>query len=641
MPVRLSDISFSYGGKPILNNLSASLGLGERVALIGPNGSGKSTLLDIIAGRQTADSGRVEILPHIRTGYLRQASGSLPLEGSIESIMRQAMARVFELEVLLEQLRQNMALTPAESPEYSILETQYQKAEDEFRSLDGYQAEVKINQILTGLGFGTFGRAVSVQSLSGGEAARLMLCSILARDPDLLILDEATNHLDFKMLAWLEDYLAGFRGAVLTVSHDRFFLDRVTSVTWELEQGGIVRYNAPYSRYLTLRHERIERLEKEYEFNRRRTEKLADYAARNRERASTAALARSRQRMLERLDDVEKPPAVQRAPKISFAAPARSGQTVLQVKGITVSVGQSPKRRLLMESLSFEVRRTDRLAIVGPNGAGKSSLMLALIGRLLPESGEIIWGGKTKIGFFSQAASEFDPNKEVARSLMDAFPHCSRFEILSRIAGLGLTQEDASKKVGMLSGGEYARLKLARLILEEPNVLLLDEPTNHLDILSREALDRALESFEGTIIIISHDRWLLSRIAAQVLWLEGDGSFAFFPNGLEELTLALKEREALPSRNVKAKGKANTARRIRRERSLSAANKHNAASLEEEIFKHESELAEICCELESPLSVLSHDRLFELTDRLACVQAALDKLYESWHSALEAFDKSP
>jgi ATP-binding cassette subfamily F protein 3 len=637
MSVSLSHVNYSFGAQQVLIDVTAAIAPGERIGLIGPNGAGKTTLLGIISGVLTPDSGSVHILPNLRMGYLRQTDAN-PLDGDIEAVMRRALSRVFELEQELLEINNQMAACDPGIPRYRELEDLHHKAEDEFRSLDGYHAHVKISRVLTGLGFGSFDRATPVNTLSGGEYTRLMLCRLLVESPELLILDEATNHLDFSMLTWLEEFLAEYKGAILAVSHDRYFLNRITSTTWELEQGTIVRYPAPYGRYVALREERRSRLEKEFEAHQREVARLFDYAERNMARASTSASAKSRLRMIEHMGEAKRPVLPQKPPSIVFSAASRPVQTVLKAEFLSLSVENNETRRTLVDSLSFTVTRGERLAIVGPNGAGKSTLLQALTGSFKPDNGTVTWGRNVKTALFAQDAGVFSPNQRVIDALWDAFPLCSEFDLRSMLACLGLTGEDIYKKISMLSGGERARLKLAYLIFEKGNVLLLDEPTNHLDIDAREALESALYAFEGTILVVSHDRWLLTRLPTRILWVTGDGSFRFFEGGFDAMQQVLAQ-ESPPPPPLKKPLIRQKSHRSRAARSRQTEKKQLIALLEDDIASAENELADVQNSLADPDTIESHTELAELTQRLSDLHLRLENLYSDWQSALDSSDQ--
>jgi ATP-binding cassette subfamily F protein 3 len=542
---------------------------------------------------------------------------------------------VYALEKQLEHISEMMSKTDPHSTRYRELEEKHQLAEDAFRSLDGYQAQVKIDKVLTGLGFGSFDRKTPVRTLSGGEYTRLMLCRLLVESPDLLILDEATNHLDFSMLSWLEAYLSDYRGAILAVSHDRYFLDRVTSTTWELEQGTVVRYPAPYGRYLALREQRLERLEKEYEAHQREVARLSDYVARNMARASTAASAKSRLRMIEHLGEAKRPAMPERPPRIVFESGPRPVQTVLQTQGLILSVKNNTNRRILVDNLSLTVLRGERLAIVGPNGAGKTTLLKALTGSFPLDFGSINWGRNVHTALYAQDAGDIAPDKRVIDTLWDAFPKSSELKLRSTLAGFGLTGDDVFKNVGMLSGGERARLKLAHLSMENANVLLLDEPTNHLDVNAREALENALRAYEGTLLVFHTTVGCCLVLRGASSGSEETVHIGSLKTGSTPCSRNYFKKQHPSPQTQKKPAQDKINRRSRAGRALSVENNRTIALIEEEIAKAEDQLLQIHRDLSSPDIISDHIRLTDLTQQLYDLQNHLENLYQNWHDAVD------
>lgn len=638
MLLSLQDVGKSYGAERILEHVTLSIEDRDRIALIGPNGAGKTTLLNLLTGALEHDEGEIVKSPELRIGYLRQNDG-LSGDGTIESEMAEALGEVFHLErEMLSCGEQMAALTDHESAAYKDLAARYQHLNEAYDSLDGYGAQVRINTVLTGMGFGTFDRQTRVATLSGGERTRLMLCKLLVESPELLILDEATNHLDFKMLGWLEDYLLAYRGAVLTVSHDRYFLDRVTTSTWEIERGTVVRYPAPYSRYLVLRNERLARMEKEYERYCQETARLQDYVDRNMVRASTAQSAKSRLKMIEHLDQVEAPPKPEAPPAFHFPTKLRPVSDVLIANDLTIRVGEGAGQKTLADDISIHVKRGERVAIIGENGAGKSTLLRTIVGDLLPASGEIVWGRNTRVSRFEQDFSDLHADKTALMELWDRFPRESEHRLRSLLGALRLQGEDAFKTIGVLSGGERARIKFAILTLEEGNVLVLDEPTNHLDIPAKEALEEALLHYEGTLIIVSHDRWLLSHVPTRILLLQNaamqsfDGNYEVVRDQLEE-----HNRAATPAPQPSAAASSNGAtqfHRSRAQRSAEAAAKRRQAQLEASIAETEEAIERAQQSLADPAVASDYEALSAVTDELTALQETLDRLYAEWDELL-------
>lgn len=642
MLMTISDLGKSFGAERIFEKINAKIEDRDRIALIGPNGAGKTTLLNLIAGLDEPDEGSISRADTLRIGYLRQNGGLLP-DGTIESEMRRALGEVFEIEQQMLKTGERMAaLTDHGSGEYHRLEREYQSLEERYLSLDGYGAQVKINTVLSGMGFGGFERSTPVERMSGGERTRLMLAKLLVEQPELLILDEATNHLDFRMLGWLEEYLLGYKGAILTVSHDRYFLDRVTTATWEIENLSLITYPAPYGRYLTLREERLERMEKEYERYTQEVARLQDYHDRNIVRATTSSSAKSRLRMIEHLGEAEKPFVPMKPPKFSFTPKLRPVSDILIAENLTLEVGEGERHKTLLSDFSLHVKRGERLAIIGENGAGKSTLLKTLTGRLPHRRGSVEWGRNVRLSVFEQDSSDLHPDKTALMELWDRFPSSTEHELRTLLGGLQLVGEEAFKKIGVLSGGERARIKLAFLMMEHANVLVMDEPTNHLDIPAKESLEQALLRYEGTLIIVSHDRYLLSRLPTRILRM-ADGCAESFEGNFEEMQrqLALREEREREQKQIpmpKAAGEESAAAkdyyRSKAQRRAEAEQKRRTAELEAEIARLEAAVQEAQDQLAAPEAVSDFERLTELTEQISGYEQALEAAYQEWDRLL-------
>ncbi len=639
MLLTLNDIGKSFGAERIFQHINAAVNEQDRIALIGPNGAGKTTLLNIIAGLEEPDEGNVARAGTLNVGYLRQ-NGGLSADGTIESEMKRALQEVYAVEQAMLATGEQMAAVPPGTARYTELEQDYQRLEAKFSSLDGYQAAVKISTVLNGMGFGGFDAATPVASMSGGERTRLMLAKLLVEAPGLLILDEATNHLDFKMLAWLEDYLATYRGAILTVSHDRYFLDRVTNATWELENLSLVAYPAPYGRYLSLRAERLERMEKDYERHIQEVARLQDYADRNMARASTASSAKSRLRMIEHLGEAQKPFVPKRPPLIRFEPKSRPVSDVLLARRLSIAVGEGTQYRALLKDADIHIKRGERVAIIGENGAGKSTLLKTLIGKRPAAGGDIAWGRNVALSCFEQDSSDLHPDKTALMELWDRFPLSNEHTLRTLLGGLHLEGEEAFKTIGVLSGGERARIKLAVVMLEHGNVLVMDEPTNHLDIPAKEALETALLKFEGTVVVVSHDRYLLSHLPTRILRM-ADGALQSFEGGFEEmqaqlqLAAAASPEKAQSVETPKADSDAQKAfYRSKAQRSAEVAAKRRMERLEQDIASTEAQLDELQQTLADPAVGGDYEQLSQLTQQIAALEVQLGGYYAEWDQLL-------
>jgi len=633
MLITLTDVGKSFGAERIFENINVTINDSERIALIGANGAGKTTLLNLITSGGE-DEGEISRRDGLRIGYLRQ-NGGLTSGSTIQNEMRRALGETYAVELAMQETAERMSQqSDHNSTEYHRLEEDYQRLEAKFASLDGYQADVKINTVLNGMGFGSFDRNTPVDSMSGGERTRLMLAKLLVESPDLLILDEATNHLDFKMLAWLEDYLKGYKGAILTVSHDRYFLDRVTSVTWEIENLSLVRYPANYSKYLILKKDRNERMEKEYERYVQEVARLQDYVDRNIVRATTASSAKSRIKMIEHLDVKEKPYLPPKPPKMRFDPKLRPVSDVLQVSGLEVTVGSGDSRRTLLEHADIHVKRGERVAIIGENGTGKSTLLKTLAGKLPYRKGVIEWGRNVKFSCFEQDSSDLHSEKTAIMELWDRFPQSTELQLRSLLGSLQLVGEEAFKTVGVLSGGERARIKLAIVMMEHGNLLLMDEPTNHLDIPAKEALEAALMEFDGTLIIVSHDRYLLSRLPTRIIRL-ADGSLESFTEGFETMQQQLVERELKEKSHAapKAEQPGEEKQRYYRskaQRSAEIAAQKKLAKLESDIAETEALLESLQQQMSEPDIAGDFEKLTEISEKIAELEKQLEEYYSQW-----------
>ncbi len=638
MLLTLNNIGKSFGAERIFQHINAAVNAQDRIALIGPNGAGKTTLLNIIAGYEQPDEGSIAHAGALSVGYLRQ-NGGLSADGTIESEMKRALQAVYDVEQAMLATGEQLAVQAPGTARYAELEQQYQRLEAQFASLDGYQATVKINTVLNGMGFGCFAASTPVSSMSGGERTRLLLAKLLVEAPDLLILDEATNHLDFKMLSWLEDYLSTYRGAIMTVSHDRYFLDRVTHITWELENLSLVCYPAPYGRYLALRAERLERMEKEYERHIQEVARLQNYADRNMARASTSASAKSRLKMIEHLGEAPRPYVPKRPPLIRFEPKSRPVSDVLSARRLTVAVGEGAQRRVLLNGADIHIKRGERIAIIGENGAGKSTLLRTLNGRLPAAGGDIAWGRNVVLSCFEQDSSDLHPDKTALMELWDRFPRSNEHTLRTLLGGLHLEGEEAFKTIGVLSGGERARIKLAVVMLEHGNVLVMDEPTNHLDIPAKEALETALLKFEGTVIVVSHDRYLLSHLPTRILAL-ADGALQSFEGGFEEMQAQLAAGGAPPEKpqvDESAKEESDAQKsfyRSKAQRSAEVAAKKRIERLERTIAAAEAQLEALQQALADPAVGGDYEQLSLITQQIAELEVLLGGHYAEWDALL-------
>ena len=525
MLVTLSNVNKGFLDEQVLEDINLSINEHDRIGLLGVNGIGKSTLLNIIADCLQADGGTVSRKNGLVIGYHRQ-NEALDSQNTLSQEIKLALSEVYELRKELEALSLKISQTDASSTAYSLLESEYEKLNSRYIALDGYSAEVRINTVLNGLGFGEFDLEMKTASLSGGEKIRFSLAKILLQNPELLILDEPTNHLDFKMLEWLEDYLKGFKGAFLIVSHDRYFLDKTVDDICEIDGGTLYRYKGGYSAFLRQKEERLKLREREYEKQQAEIGKLRDYVQKNLARSSSANSVGSRVKALEKAENrlIKKPAARPKDIHFKFSFDIEPHKVVLTLKDVGVFVGNRATGKQLYDNISLEVLNGEKIAIVGKNGVGKSSLIKAIM-KKISFSGQIKFGGNVKVAYFDQELADLDLNDTVIEAVHKKFPSKTDFEIRSALGGLLIEDEAVFKKVRDLSGANRAKVQFCIIMFRRANVLILDEPTNHLDYVAKEALDEALKAFDGTLITVSHDRYFLNSVPTKIIEM--------FPDRLE------------------------------------------------------------------------------------------------------------
>lgn len=479
----------------------------------------------MIAGEIPYDSGDIFLAKGAKIGYLRQNDG-LRMENTIETEMLSAFAELRQTELELRELEKLMGdpAILADAQQYDTTMERYAEKSNWFMEQGGYEIEPKIRGMLHGMGFGDVPLDTPVHTLSGGQKTRLALAKTLLTEPELLILDEPTNHLDFVTLAWLEKYLRTYPGAILVVSHDRYFLDTVVTGIYELERACIRRYTGNYTTYIKEKELTNAIQAKNYTQQQEQIAKMESYIERHIVRATSAKSAKNKRKQLERLERVDKPQGELKRAKLSFGSGKPSFKDVLFVRDVRISAGEAGERKTLLQNIKFELRRGEKVALIGPNGIGKTTLLRTLIGEKQPDGGEIIWGKEVSIGYYDQEQASLNLHNTILDEVWDAFPHIEEARIRAVLGNFLFTGEDVFKKIASLSGGEKARVALAKLMLKEANVLVLDEPTNHLDLVSKEVLESTLQAYEGTLLFISHDRYFLNKLADTIVELHRDGA---------------------------------------------------------------------------------------------------------------------
>ncbi len=610
---------------PILKDVGFLIEAGEKIGLIGNNGSGKTTLMAMLAGELTPDGGSISTTKDLEVGYLAQHVAVT--EGA--SIYDECMASfqaVIELEERLRAMEMEMAHLEGEALEEHI--ARYQVLVDRYEKSGGYSRESAVTGALRGLGFSEEEMAMPAENLSGGQKSRLALAKLLLHEPDLLLLDEPTNHLDMDSIAWLEKFLKAFKGAVVVISHDRYFLDAIVDRILYLRDGAVKSYQGDYTNFVRRRQEEEEQMRHAYVMQqkeiKRQEEMIKRFASWNREKSVRAA--RSKQKQLdkmERLEDVKG----EKNLLLSFAPATESGRDVLHAEHLSKSF---PTKQLF-DDVTFPIYKGERVGLIGPNGIGKSTLFKIIMNEIAPTSGEVQLGKGVTIAYFDQEMKTLDENKTVAEELWDRYPKLDRFQIHAYLARFLFTGDDLDKRIGDLSGGEKGRLSLLIIMLSGANFLLLDEPTNHLDIESKESLEAALKDYTGTILTISHDRYFLDRVATKIVCLseEGtfmvDGDYTYFLKKWEDAhTVEEEEEEITKTQIVKEKKKS------REEQKEARRRKKALRDTEAEIHALEAEIEAMDETLADPATYEDHRAALELSQKRDATQEKLDALYDEW-----------
>lgn len=628
-----------FNGQALLKDINFTVEDREAVGLIGINGCGKSTLLNIITGREGYDKtpeglGSVNIAGKASIGFLRQNSG-LNSELTIGEEMKNAFAPLLETLDKMKVLEKKMA----DGGDIDDISHEYAELSSYFEARDGYRIDVKIKQVLNGMGFGSTPTDRVISTLSGGEKTRLALAKLLLEEPNLLILDEPTNHLDFETLMWLEDYLKGYKGAIIIVSHDRYFLNKVCTRICEIEQGRLTSYRGDYSSYLVQKKMNSERQLKEYEAQQKEIAKLEDYVAKNLVRASTSKMAKSRQHMLDRIERIDKPLMYSKPPKIKLEYDIEPTKDIVRVVDCPLVVGEGADKKELIKSLTMNVRRGEHVAIIGANGIGKTSILKLIQGIIPHEGGNISWGGNVKISYFEQEHAILDPHKTVLEEIMDRYPRLSEQQARSVLGAVLLTGENVFKPISVLSGGERAKLCFAIMALNRGNVLVLDEPTNHLDLSTKEVLEDALAEFGGTIILVSHDRYLLNKVASRIIEIKHDevnsyeGNFDAYSEAVNAARQLKMQSEAEIKRAEEEKAyKENKAKQYRskEQRAADAQKRNRIRELEKEIEDTEVLIFELENAISDPEIASDYSKMSEKCKELEEAKTALDQKMDEW-----------
>lgn len=643
--LQASNVARRFSGVTFFDNISLQVQDKARVALVGRNGAGKSTLLKMLIGETQPDEGVISTKKGLKLAYLAQNAG-IDSDRSVYNEMLQAFEDVLRMEERMRKLEEQIAATTDyESDEYVATLAEYDQLQHDFSERNGYGYDATIRAVLHGFGFDESFYDQKVTSLSGGQRTRLAIAKQLLETPDLLILDEPTNHLDMQTLAWLEQYLQNYQGALLIVSHDRYFLDRVANEVYDMHSGQLDHYTGNYSSFMEQKAQKLLSEQKAFDKQQAEIAKLEDFVNRNIVRASTTKRAQSRRKQLERMERIEAPKNESGVAHISFMANEDSGREVLLVEDVRLGYDMA---NILAEHVNVEVDKQHAVALVGPNGVGKSTLIKTILGQLPTLGGMIKLGANVKVGYYDQEQATLDPKKTVLQSVWDEHPTTPEKDIRSILGSFLFTGEAVEKSVAALSGGERARLLMTKLSMQHDNFLILDEPTNHLDIDSREVLETALNEYNGTIFFVSHDRYFINAVATEVVELSAqgtrffDGDYDYYlektgdeSKNEQRAKASFETEKAAAEEPKKATVDLKTQQRERRkaERAVQAA--------EEAMTAADEQLTKLQAELNDPANGTDLGKLTDLQKQIDGVSATLAQAEEDWTNAslaLEEFD---
>lgn len=636
--LQVNQLNKYYGADLVLSNIKLEIHTRDRIALVGRNGSGKSTLLKIIAGELAYDSGEIIKPKEVTIGFLDQHTG-LVSDRTIWDEMLTVFEDLRSMEKRLRNLEQEMAKeeTYTDEGKYKQILSEYDYLQHEFKELGGYQYEADIRSVLHGLNFSTFNyQETKISNLSGGQKTRLALGKLLLSKPDILILDEPTNHLDIDTLTWLEQYLQSYDGAILIVSHDRYFLDKLVNQVYECAQTTLTKYVGNYSQYLVQKAENYERDLKMYEKQQDEIARMKEFIAKNLTRASTTKRAQSRRKALERMQMIDKPHRDDKSANFSFQIERQSGNEVLNVVDLAIGYGANQ----ISKNIHFQIQRGDSIALLGPNGVGKSTLLKTIVGQLQALSGNIHFGANVTIAYYDQEQANLTSNKRVLNELWDEYPTKTEKEIRTILGNFLFSGDDVLKNVSTLSGGEKARLSLAKLMMLNANFLILDEPTNHLDLDSKEILENALVDFPGTILFVSHDRYFINRIATKVFELSTNGvteylgDYDYYIEKKEEMMEIQKLSEESehnqtqePASDLDAKTRYEQEKELKK---VERQKKRRIEEIETLIESLEMEIAEKEQQFLHPEIYSDHTKVAELNKEIEKAKAKIETLLEEW-----------
>ena len=634
--ISVQELQKSFGVHEVLRSVTFSLQKGEKMGLVGVNGCGKTTLMRMIAGEMQPDGGTIHRNKDLRVGYLAQLD-DIPLTDTVWG----ALLKVFEpIRVMERRMAEIEKMLESADPETALrLSSEYQRLTESYNAQQGYAYEGEILRVLNGLGLKPEMHQRQVSTLSGGERTRLSLAKLLLQKPDIILMDEPTNHLDLEAIEWLQDYLTDYKGSLLLISHDRYFLDHVCTTMGELLGGKMIKFTGNYTEYMKKRTADFETRMKAYELQQKEIQReqaiIERYRSFNREKSIKAA--ESREKRLAKVERLEKPVEEQHV-RFSFDARRRSGEEALEVRELSKSFEGQP----VFQNLSFKLRTGDRVALIGPNGVGKSTLFRILTHQINPDHGSVRFGTNIDIGYYDQHQQNLNPQNTILDEVWNAFPKLEQTRIRSALGLFLFTGDEVFEKIEKLSGGERGRVALTKLMLKQDNLLLLDEPTNHLDMDSREVLEDALRDFPGTILAISHDRYFINRFAEKVMVMEKDGVTEYLGNFDDYIEKRDRPRppvsslEDEPTRTAQTREKKKTRQQNALLRELKAAVDKAEAAIEQ----NEREMARLEAELGRPETYNDLEAMRRLTESYQAEQDKTESLYEALEAAETALSEA-
>jgi ATP-binding cassette subfamily F protein 3 len=624
--ITVSNVTKSYGIDIILQNISFIVNEGDKIGVIGENGAGKSTLFNLLAGFTEADSGTISISTN-KIGYLQQNT-VIDSEKSIYEEVKTVFDEIFQLEKQIKSLEEKISQTK-DSHLLDKLFLEYSFLTDKYKELDGYSVESKIRGVLNGLGFDVSQFATTVSTLSGGQKTRLMLAKTLLLSPDVLLLDEPTNHLDINSIEWLEQYLKFYNGTILIISHDRYFLDKIVTRIFEIENTHLSVYEGNYTEYLKRKKLEMEAKLKAYEEQQKEIKRIKSIIQiqKNRRTEKSVKMAESKQKLLEKMELIEKPVINNRSINLRFDFDLESGNDVLTVKNLSLSFD-----RQIFSNVSFEIKKGEKIALLGPNGIGKSSLLKILVGEIDNFEGEIKFGTNVITGYYEQEFKSLNAEKTVIDEIWDENPYLTQTEVRTLLASFLFKEEDVFKTISTLSGGEKARLSLLKLILSKANFLLMDEPTNHLDLKAKEVLEEALLDYTGTLLFVSHDRYFIDKIATKVMILTPQGVEVYLGNYSyyieKKNQLNEKKEETIKKTKTQIKNeryKERLAKLKLKQQKEYLKNLENSIYQAEERIKY---LEEKMCDAK----IYKTGEIVEIQKEYNALKSKLEEMYEEWEN---------